>query len=499
MKGIIRIRRALCMFVACFGLISCGGGGGPASEGAPPANKPADSNSRHVFLADNSVFHEAFSGDAESGPLKIRVNLSNSIIQQAAGGTTLYFLVSQSNEQVARLDVKVGGDFGDVFVYPTLPELLTPGSYSSTITVQGCYDQGCSDEFGRATATFNYTIYAHPTIPQRVSLSNRESDNNSSISIDFNGLGLNASDWSVAVNADAVSTDWMTFNTAFADNQGTIEITPSEATCGVFVTTLDVTYSKIGRTHTQTIDIEYLVTSDSPQIASVTPAIQYTNSPIQFTAHGCGFGALNDNELSFENLVLTSVNVVNELLVEVTAEPLAEAGQVIITPNIPADQILELTVRTSDINNEKIVSDSGFLDMTFDESTSTLFLTDSGRGYRAIRLIDDQWQTLDFGYEQDDSLDSIDSSENGRLYLNHGVNVRILNADTFEEISYLDTRPWNQSCNLCNAERLVVMNNNRLLIGRNYNHIDDRVELFDLVTEEVSQILTMQGKQTRSL
>ena len=141
-------------------LTGCGGGGG--------GNGGGNTSDQSMALSPTVVSVSASTVDpAPAGGSS--VSIVNSL-----PGYTYYVFASTTNSGIVSVGVSnVSSSFsasGQVTINFKTPSTLGPGTYSDTVTVTACYDQGCSQQLGNSPQKVSVQYTVTPPKPTLVSL-----------------------------------------------------------------------------------------------------------------------------------------------------------------------------------------------------------------------------------------------------------------------------------------------------------------------------------------
>jgi|GEM_PF-4525398 len=476
-------------------LTACGGGGGGDGEDS------TGSNNQKITLATNNIIEAVFEGTANGPNSRVRVDISADIISQVSSSKPLYFNVIQTNSN-AIISVEIFSSYGELVIEGRSPVVLGPGSYSTGITVIGCWDANCSDQFGSAQLTYNYYIRERPTPEQsQVNLLAEAGSETATaqVEIDFKQLGVGQS-WDVSVEYDGETVDWLTLEKSTNNNIGLISLQGHDVDCGVYRAKLIVSYQgQDGLSGEVWIDVEYS-SNGSAKISEIFPMLQYSNEPIRMLLVGCGFSSLDENNIELQGLTVTSAKIYNNYQLNIVAEPVTSSGEVSITlssmpiPEEPAKILVKSTV----VKEEYSPPLGAYFNQPvwhYDNFNETAHVYQAS-GWAIHRYQDDQWQ---------DVSDLIDTPIQAMTQSNDGQKLYAAsNTDSGTEIIEFNAASLSESARFLLPEypyfdlgvvnSITMLNNHRIIA----THKEGYISIFDPKTNSV-EFENVFGSQTYNL
>jgi len=308
----------------CLLLISSCGGGGSSSGGS--TNNSSDSP---IKIAKTELAMEALADEGKRYSSTVRVDLSSDIKSKLSSGKTLYFVLSQTNDNIASLSAEVFSNYGNLIVNTYV---LPQGSYQSKITVKGCYDSNCNDEFGKVTLDLNFIVHEKLNYPDEAFEITHYIDTSNDITelqVDLKTLVLLDSQWEYEIVYNDKATDWLVAEKRTENNQAIISLLGNELACGLYESKVIIKYTTASGLFSQfSVPIKYTVSSTTPIASSVFPKVHYANKAMQFTLKGCGIENLTLENANFANLNVTTINKRNDSEVELITEGINTLGEV---------------------------------------------------------------------------------------------------------------------------------------------------------------------------
>jgi len=132
-------------------LSGCGGGGGSG-------------NQARLSLTPNNVAVTA----TTAGPAPTAL-VQASVLASQAG--SFYIAGTATKNGIASVSAASGGSVDNITITFKDPGVLGPGTYADTLTISGCYDQGCTSQVSDSPQTVAVTYAVTVPLPQLSSLS----------------------------------------------------------------------------------------------------------------------------------------------------------------------------------------------------------------------------------------------------------------------------------------------------------------------------------------
>ncbi len=188
--------RFLMVTAAVFLLASCGGGsGGDGGGSSPPSNPPATLKlSTTTLVAEGTVGQAPPTSGFTAG------------ITTTAASTKFYLKGSYTTHgisSVASVDTS-----GDISIQFKSPSSIGAGIYQDTVTIEGCYDQACTQQVQGSPQTISVTYTVLPAAPTITSLSPATVQADAPVTLTVNGSGFIATSV-VVIDGAAVPTTFI--------------------------------------------------------------------------------------------------------------------------------------------------------------------------------------------------------------------------------------------------------------------------------------------------
>ena len=419
-----------------FGLISlmtaCGGGGG-GDEPNPVA--PGNNTTANLTIRDASVLFEAFESDNRSFREVVRVDVSQRVIDEANDGRQLFFVISQTDPSFNTITAQVLSTHGNLIIETPFTDQLEQEQYSSVVTVRGCYDNNCSEEFGRSTIQLGLNKI---TVPRPsavlVDTSTSETSATSEVLLELGTDTLDSNNFDVDVQYIKGGTGWLQTSVATSGTNARIQLDTSVMECGIYKAQLmlDITLDS-GSSASIDIPIDVHNKSLVASLKNVAPVVQYAEQDMQFTIHGCGFESFDIDTQQISGLEVQNVDVRSDFELEVFASPVEEIGGLAFT--VEGSNELSLDVRAVPTYQSQAVSLPGSGNTYYDRSHDTIYV-----GPNIAKLVEGRWEvvedvsTEDFGTGVHRSI----SDDGSVIYVIDNEVVNVIDAKTHRVVERLD-------------------------------------------------------------
>ncbi len=304
--------RVIASTVFSFLLASCGGGGG--GDGG------SGGGDQTLSLSSNTVTVSASTIDP-TPVAQVSVSIGNATI-----GFTYYVAATTTNSGIANVGVGSGSTpfqaTGSVGINFKSPASLGVGTYSDTVTIRGCYDQGCSQLMKNSpqSVTVKYTV-TNP-VPTVTGLSpSSSSAGASAFSLTVYGTEF-ASNSVVNWNGTARPTTYV------SGTQLTVQVAAGDlATSGSVPVTVSTPGGATSGGMTFTINPAVLT--------SLTPTFAAAGGPA-FTLDVLGSGFASSSVVQWNGSARTTTFIsATELKAQVTAGDIAAVGSASVTVLTP--------------------------------------------------------------------------------------------------------------------------------------------------------------------
>jgi hypothetical protein len=323
-KTKIYIFKTLILIFSALLVVSCGGGGGEKKN-------EDDGQSGSLSFSETSFNFEAFENSEVSVQKEIRVNVTSKILKEITGGKKVYFIVSNSNPNIADMYTQVLANSGSLIIAPKPTFDLPIGEHKSTVSIRGCYDANCNNEFGKGTVFFKYNVVELPSYAEGIVT--LQDGGTGEYLIDFKNMTLTDSEWDVEVlNTTPNSPELTVRGKSISGNSARIRLAANGLLCGRYLANVLIKINTAqGLNTTVTLPMQYEVTSTTPRVDNIFPKVQFIGKNISFTAKGCGFGKFTQDQISLSGIVVKSTNVRNDFEIEIIAEPILTKGKISIS------------------------------------------------------------------------------------------------------------------------------------------------------------------------
>lgn len=432
------IKTVQCLVVLLL-LQACGGGGSDSNATTDSPPLPDNNTTADLTIEQRNVAFEAFETDDIRFEETIRVSVTQSVIDEVTSGTPLFIIISQTNPSFSTLNAQIYQDHGELIIRSFNVENLDVGLHQSTITVQGCYDQNCAEEFGRSTVNAQFNVLPElPIEAVSLNLGANDTDINYQISVDVGTSNFIVDN--VRFETDYVKTggDWLTLDVNKANSNIQLNLDANLINCGIYQARvlLDVTLNN-GSTTSQQYPIHIARKSDEVIANYVAPITQYLDTPLQFTLHGCGFETIDNTTPDISGINVNTIDIRSDFEMEVFAQPAEISGP--LPFSIGLSDNLSLQIKSvADYPSQSIATRwNGWIH--YDQSNDTIYTSD-GASWHAVKLIDNQWQIVeDFPAENYFSRSSLGFADDGSVvYAFEGDLINLNDAKTFELIEQID-------------------------------------------------------------
>jgi hypothetical protein len=138
-------------------LSGCGGGGGSgAGDNGSGVTPPPSNSSASISVTPLNVSVSARAGQS---PPSATVQVSITGAQSSQG---IYLGAAYSNHGISNISSSTGAAPVSLNITFQSPGTLSPGVYTDTVTIEGCYDQACTQQVGNSpqTVQVQYTVTA---------------------------------------------------------------------------------------------------------------------------------------------------------------------------------------------------------------------------------------------------------------------------------------------------------------------------------------------------
>jgi hypothetical protein len=145
-------------------LSACGGGGGSSGSSGISGSGNNTDISAQLVVSPLQVNVTAQTTDA--APTAV-IQVSVQVTSNASTQTQFYIEGSQTENGIDSVSGSTGGSVDNVTVTFKAPGSLGPGTYTDTLTLEGCFDQACTNQVSNSpqTVSVTYTV-TQPLPPQ---------------------------------------------------------------------------------------------------------------------------------------------------------------------------------------------------------------------------------------------------------------------------------------------------------------------------------------------
>ncbi|MCF2827451.1 MULTISPECIES: hypothetical protein [unclassified Pseudoalteromonas] len=485
-----RVKGLLCVIVVSGLIAGCGGGSDSSNNtiGNSSGNQPIKQNGKVTF-SDNRVEHHAFVNQETRKGSTVRVNVSEDIYNEAKNGKKLYFFIESSEPSVAYAELTVYTNRGYGILYITSQTDLTPGQYTSEVNLKGCYDNACTNEFGRAKLDYTVKIFEAPTIPESVHLNAYDDSHviSDNVEISFHNLGLKNHDWSASVTYEQSNQDWLTVEQSIDNGLGVLSFSLSDQLeCGTYNANIQIKVDTVTGLNTHlTIPLKVNVDSQYPKITSVMPKVHYEGQPIRVVLNGCGLSSIDSNNLVVNGINVTKAKVENNYQIYLDAEPVSQTGDIIVdVKNIEKSFNNTITIKTEQNYSYQVidleVDTFSYRKSLFNPLNNTLYI-EGEQHWKAIKGNGEAWSKdplFAFSNIQDLELSSDNKS---LLALKEGKLIKF-DASTYKQ-TVLEDRDT-----LHDVTSLNIYNEDKILFGRDTSGSDTSMLIYSQNAKLFSEI-----------
>jgi hypothetical protein len=190
-------------------LAACGGGGGGGGGG----------NNGNFTIATSTV---TFEGDPSAAPPAPQV-VTGSI---TGVNETVFLTVTVTTNGVSSASVDLTGPTtGQLTIFPKAPAQLGFGTFTDTITVRACLDQGCGRQINGSpkTITVTYNVRGFTHAPSNITLSAFEGQASAPVQTTLSNN--TTANWTSAITYQGSTTGWLNVAPSGAATQGAQQIT----------------------------------------------------------------------------------------------------------------------------------------------------------------------------------------------------------------------------------------------------------------------------------
>lgn len=317
--------RVLTLVGLMLALSACGGGGGSSSSGTgstgtgsgasgggnPPATLQVSPTSVNVSASLN-----------DSAPTAV---VQASVLANASA--QFYIKGSLTKNGIATASSAASGSIDNITLQFKAPSDLGAGTYLDTLTLQGCYDQACTQQVSSSPQTISITYIVSEPQPQVTGLSP------SSVTAGAPAFTLTVDGYNFEANSQVLWNGSARTTTYVSGNELTAQISQADVASG------GAALVQVATGNTQSTAVTFTISPLAAlQFDEVSPR-QVTAGGGQFyvTAIGNGFSAAS--AIAWNGVSLTTVYVSATMLrALVSADQIASVGSVSVTVVNPPGQ-----------------------------------------------------------------------------------------------------------------------------------------------------------------
>jgi len=480
---VVHLKNKFYLLIIILFISACGGGGGGGGGDS------IISKSDPITMAKTELSMEALADEGKSYYTNVRVDLSSDIKSKLSNGKSLYFVLSQTND-ISRLNAEVFSTYGNLVI---TTHVLPIGSYSSTITVRGCYDANCNDEFGKATLKLNFIVHEKLNYPDEFfQLTNKIDLVNvpTELKIELKTLNLLDSQWEYQITYEDKAVDWLTAEKRTENNQAIISLMGAELTCGLYKARVYIKYTTAsGLSSDISIPIEYTVSSTTPIAYSVYPRIHDANKSIKFTLKGCGIENLTLENANLASLTVSAIQQRSDSEVEFLVDGFNKQSEVNVTFSGQAVESENTKLQIRDVTQyaqqeiDLLVNESAeFKRSMYDESNNRLYFNNID-GWHAYYWENNQWQAAP-NFDSDGVNDIETSNDGKQVYF-----LKDQSLETRDALLYtlIDDMPLEQE-NYGFFNSVRTLNSSELLLGQYSESNLGRLMRFDITNNNLYEL-----------
>jgi outer membrane protein assembly factor BamB len=350
--------RIAAIFLIAVSAASCGGGGGTAAGTTPPPPGPTNPPTQTI-AATATTPTAAPSGTTASlwlgnvTQLGVTATVSQSaptslfdasVITNATVPTTYYLRGSYTNTGIASIQ---GADIGGAIAFTITfksPSSLAVGTYTDTITMQGCYDSGCTQQLEDSPQTIKvtYIVQADPVTLTSISPSAVVAGA-AGFTLALTGTGFSTNSV-VVFNQTAQPTTFVSPTQLTATINASMLVTPEEGS--VTVESSSQEYAQVSAPVTLLV----LAPGPDPTVTSLAPSSAIVGSTgFTLTVNGTNF-TIGSIVLWGGTPLATTLVSPSQLTASVSASQIANIGttpvsvQAYSNPSAPISNAVNFTV-----------------------------------------------------------------------------------------------------------------------------------------------------------
>ncbi len=302
-------------------VVSCGGSGGDSG-----------SNSPQFWFVQKTLNVDVYEYDPNTRYDSVYVDVSDSLRQKIENGKEIFVELTQSNPGFAIPTLEIQGTRGLVTIDSNFLDGRPVGIYSTDIKLKLCHDSNCSKVIGEDTLTFNFGRHALPEITTReVAISHIEGETEpaTEIDIDFKTMSVEASQIRFETSYASDTQNWLDIDHSIEGNQGTVMLNGLDTRCGNHYAQLTIEFTTVGGlTDRFNVDVAYTADSQTAELISAYPRIQYANKPMQFLLKGCGLTQIQAEDFRLEGLQITGFERRDNFNIDIVTAPVSQVGAI---------------------------------------------------------------------------------------------------------------------------------------------------------------------------
>ncbi|MDO8989009.1 MAG: IPT/TIG domain-containing protein [Sideroxyarcus sp.] len=300
-------------FVILFALSACGGGGGDGGAGGAVLSV---STNNLTFSASNTY-------SSTPAPQTVVASLSG-------GSGVVYMSVFGSGAAIESTNFTITGDTtGEASISVRAPSTLGVGTYTGTVTVEGCTDVNCTSQITGSPQTINvtYTVAGITAAPAAVDFSVGEGQTPSAKNVTLTAASGSQA-WTSSITYDSGTSGWLSVPASGASLPATVAFNASSMPAGIY--RAHVTFNSTNGS-TQVVPVALNVSSSG--VTFVSPYVGTTNVSNDVIIRGWGFTGAT--QVQFGATPASAFSVVNDSEVHATYPALAAGTYPVTVDTLP--------------------------------------------------------------------------------------------------------------------------------------------------------------------
>jgi hypothetical protein len=485
-------------------LVACGGGSSTDSTAAVISTTAQVSEPKAIELNRNHIALDRIVGSDTIYIQTVKITLSPAVITKIASTGLAYFYVSHHDDQHFSVDVSIDttNQIGKVRVEMDNMSSFDIGNYNDTVTIQGCYDENCADQFGEESFTIALNILPPPIVTsETIDITYDKQNPTNSFQWKMDLESVYGKNFEFKVEYYNSPNDWLVVSSETDTTSGLLNFSVDDSlVCGLYSADLVVTMKDIEYKHR--FPVTFTLNSASISLSSVIPSVHYTNQPMAFTMRGCGLNFFENNTLELEGLNVVEQNYRNPFELEVIAGPTGGADEIPLTISnvVTEGSMRALTVIDKGISDEITKHESGQLfDLAlFNKKTNITYVLNFDNEWEANHFQDGYWVAADFPFTDVNDVDL--SSDQETLLIIKENKIQFYDANTYELLDeFIDEDLASQKGHFTSGK---FLSNGQILLGVHKGvHIDTHIDLriFDIKSKAIREIKFLEGRWGRNI